>query len=508
MTTLAPEWTDLAGRYEAAGTESEREAILAETARRERADKAGRQRRIEAMRFEDALQAQLEDATRVCRGHLVGANGLAVNGGKGLPDERMLWRGPERIARQLASEELNAYWDANPRVCLSQYQQQERDGRRLQRDERDAQTDQTREGNVNPLGAAGHIAGRAAETVAREAVYAQRRQAVTARAQEMAGQLHAQVAVRGSAAFVKTREPIDGAETLRYIYTFLKRFAVWGSDAEIVAATLWIAQSHARDGKGVPVWQYCARLLITGPSGSGKSWKARLVGKLSYKGKILVEPTKPAFIDLCAENHTIIMTETDEAFRSPGRSRGIVAVANASYEPDRESSRKQGGVAVSIPLFAQLVLDGIDKVMLSPNRPDLLAMTSRCIVIIARKAKDGYRPPRFDARARAMAELVSQRATAWMAQEVEDGLADEVPPVPEHLGNRPFALWEPLFAVALRADKGDPEGLWSGACRAACEELEGSFGVAEPDEESLDELDRQMAEWGAEPMADEISKEE
>ena len=73
MTTLAPEWTDLAGRYEAAGTEAEREAILAETAQRERAEKARRQRKIEAMRFEDALQAQLEDATRVCKGHLVGA---------------------------------------------------------------------------------------------------------------------------------------------------------------------------------------------------------------------------------------------------------------------------------------------------------------------------------------------------------------------------------------------------------------------------------------------------
>ena len=148
----------------------------------------------------------------------------------------------------------------------------------------------------------------------------------------------------------------------------------------------------------MPVWQYCARLAIIGPSGSGKSWKSRLVGKLAYKGDILVEPTKPAFIDLCADNHTVILTEADEVFRSPGRSRGIVAVINASYEPDRTSSRKQGGVAVRIPLFCHAVLDGIDHVLLSPNRPDLAAMMSRCVILFSRKAREGYRPPRFDRR--------------------------------------------------------------------------------------------------------------
>ena len=317
------------------------------------------------------------------------------------------------------------------------------------------------------------------------------------RAAQYSAAARGQVVVPSQGSVMVTRRLVDGDETLRYIYTFLKRFACWGSDAEIVAATLWVAQTHARDASGMPAWQYCARLGVFGPSGSGKSWKARLIGKLSYKGEILIEPTKPAFIDLCAEKHTVILTEADEAFRSPGRSRGILAVVNASYEPDRSSSRKQGGVAVKIPLFTPMVLDGIDT-LLSASRPDLHAMISRCIVLMARRAPEGYRPPRFDGKARAMADLLSQRTSAWMAQEVEDGMAADVPQVPEHLGNRPFALWEPLFTVALRADKGDPEGPWSQACREACEQLEASFGAAEPDEEAQSELDRQMAEWGDE----------
>lgn len=317
------------------------------------------------------------------------------------------------------------------------------------------------------------------------------------------------LAVREPSAVV--RQMIDGDKILRYVYTFLKRFAVWNSEAEIVTATLWIAMTHARDGDGVPVWQYCARLGILGPSGSGKSWKSRLVGKLSSNGKILVEPTKPSFIDLCADNNTVIITEADEAFRSPSRSRGILAVVNAAYEPDRSTSRKQGGVAVEIPLYCHVVLDGIDSVLLSPNRPDLGAMLSRTICILSRRAKDGYRPPRFDSQARALADEVALRASAWMAQEVQLGLAGVVPVVPEDLGNRPFALWEPLFAVAWAADRAWREereaagedvaadaGPWSQACRAACQELEAAGSVPTPQEDTETELDRQMAAWGQE----------
>jgi hypothetical protein len=317
------------------------------------------------------------------------------------------------------------------------------------------------------------------------------------------------VTLRNARPGTVARQPVDGDQLLRYIYTFLKRFAHWGSEWELICATLWVAQTHARDEKGYPVWQYCARLAILGPSGSGKSWKSRLIGKLCRSGEILVEPTAPAFIDLCAENHTVIMTEADEAFRSPGRSRKILAVANASYEPDRSSSRKQGGVAVRIPLFCHLVLDGIDDVLMSPNRPDLRAMMSRCLIILSRKAPGGYRPPRFGTAARATAELLSLRATAWMTQEVAAGMADDVPVVPEHLGNRPFALWEPLFIVARRADLAlqenaraaggeDPGTPWTDACTEACEQLEATAGVPGQDDATDTELDRQMAAWGDE----------
>jgi hypothetical protein len=491
-------------------------AVLTEEA--ERRDAVDRQAREPGPGSRPALRAEWErmahaqwlDAERQCAGELLNDRGRR----EGI-DPFTLWSGPLHRAEIYASEELRNYWLACPRIDVGTYLRQAAGEQRAWQDRHDRALCAEHQRKGAAMSGTGEITGQ------QEPGRTERREALRARAAEIrgerarsetlsadldAGQLapvpaaykrpETAVAVREGTIVQAGRQWIDGDKTLRYIYTFLKHFAHWGSEAELIAATLWVAQTHARDGKGYPVWQYCARLAIIGPSGSGKSWKSRLVGKLAYSGEILVEMTKPSFIDFCAENHTIVITEADEAFRSPGRSRGIVAVANASYEPDRKSSRKQGGVAVKIPVFCHLVLDGIEEVLLSPNRPDLRALMSRCILVMSREAPAGYRPPRFDARARAVAADVGKRATAWMAQEVADGMADDVPVVPEHLGNRPFALWEPLFIVALRADGGDPDGPWSTACREACEQLEAAAGVPDQSEDQESELDRQMAEMG------------
>jgi hypothetical protein len=466
--------------------------ILAEMARRDRNDKA----RADALRvrrtdpvvaeWSDASLAQFRQAEAACQGNLV-RRGIEIT------DPFTLWSGPEWLARKRATEELNNFWDAHPRIpTVTEWREHERG---------DIPPDITEGEPMEPTQPGTYGAPEAtAPSQDRRARLDARVAELHAQGQQRAAQMNpsAAVAVRGQSAVTVTREPVDGAETLRYIYTFLKRFAVWNSEAEIVAAALWVAQSHARDAGGMPIWEYCARFAILGPSGSGKSRKSRLVGKLAYKGKILVEPTKPSFIDLCAEHHTVIITEADEAFRSPGRSRGILAVINASYEPDRSSSRKQGGQVIDIPLFVPIVLDGIDKVLLSENRPDLRAMMSRAVCVLSREAPAGYRAPRFDAQARNVADLLSQRTSAWMAQEVEAGMAGDRPTVPDHLGNRPFSLWEPMFTVALRADQGDPGGPWSRACWDACEQLEAQFGQADQNEEVKAELDRTMEEWGLE----------
>ena len=302
------------------------------------------------------------------------------------------------------------------------------------------------------------------------------------------------VAVPGQRTVVQARPAISGDQSLRYAYSFLRHFALWPSGHALVAATLWTAQAHARDGSGLPVWPYSPRLLIVGAYGSGKSWIARLVGKLAPNGEMLLEPTKAALIDLIAERRTPVITETDELLGTAGRNRGIVAVVNGGYECDHAAARKQGGKAVRIPLYGPVVLDGLDS-LVQATRPDLRTLVSRCIVMHARKAPDGYRAPRFDRQARAVAERISTRLGQWMAQEVQAGIGDVVPDLPDWLGNRPASLWEPLFTVALAADQGDPAGPWSTACREACIALETVADVTAQEDDIESELDRALAAW-------------
>ena len=175
-------------------------------------------------------------------------------------------------------------------------------------------------------------------------------------------------------------------------------------------------------------------------------------------------------------------------FGAGGRNRGIVGVVNAAYEPDRVHTRMRGRQAERVPLFGSMVLDGLDS-MVKATGPDLRTMISRCIVIKVRRAPGGYRAPRFDKTARAVFARGGEKLAQWMAQQVRDGIGDVVPEVPEGLGNRPAALWEPLLSVADAAG-----GDWPVRARQACTDLESAAEIDEDDEQEMD-YRAALSEW-------------
>jgi hypothetical protein len=289
------------------------------------------------------------------------------------------------------------------------------------------------------------------------------------------------------------RQPdVSGDEVLRAIRICLGYMAHWPSDDALTAAALWVAQSHARNPDGAPAWAYAPRfMLLSREGGSGKSWMARLMAKLAPEGRMLVEATKAALIQQIAEHRTVVVDETDILFGSGNRNAGIRAIVNAGYEPDQATSRMRGRQSQDVPLFGPMILAGLDKLK-DATGDDLKTLISRCIIVHVRRAPDGYRPPRFDSTARATFTAVGQRAARWMAQEVARGIGDVVPDVPEGLGNRPAALWEPLFAVADAAG-----GDWPQMAREACARLERAAGVPDEDDDAAGELDDVLAAWGS-----------
>ena len=296
---------------------------------------------------------------------------------------------------------------------------------------------------------------------------------------------HAPAAPAGSALAVPDRH-LDGAQLLSDAWTALGHFAVWPSEAARVTAVLWAAQAHAKavdkpTGQVLPVWQYEPHLFFTSrEGGSGKSWMGRLTAKLSPNGKMLVESSKASLVRLIAKQATVVVTELDVLVGNGGRNKWFTGIANAGYERDQATYRVDHGKELEIPLMCPMILDGLDTVINSTGT-EMRTLMSRCIIVHVKRAPDGYRAPRFDDAARAVFALGSEKLGAWMAQEVADGIGDDVPDVPDGLGNRPASLWEPLFAVADRAGGGWPE-----RARQACEELESALALDVDEERELD----------------------
>jgi hypothetical protein len=300
------------------------------------------------------------------------------------------------------------------------------------------------------------------------------------------------------AAALAVRERADGDQLLRDTRKFLRHFAQWPSEAALNVATIAAAAMNAKDpGTGDPVWEYAFKLLYTASEyGAGKSWLARLTGSLCPSPKVLLEPTKPSFIDEIADHRTVIVKEVDELLASSGRNRGLVAVMNACYEPGSYHTRKNGGKVQEIHLYGHQILDGKDDVF-QATRPDTRGLLSRCIVIHVRMAPDGYRRPMWDAVAQAAAVRGQNRLAAWMATEVQAGMGatlQSLAKVPESVGNpRRYSLYEPLFTIAERADRhraarGEADGYWTELLTESARQLEDALPDDADDADAVDEF--------------------
>lgn len=292
---------------------------------------------------------------------------------------------------------------------------------------------------------------------------------------------------------------IDGDRVLRQIYGYLGHMAAWPNQAAQFTAVLYAAAAQARAETAIdggkymlPVWTYMPRLFFTSAEGgSGKSWMARLTASMCPHPERLAEMTKASLVDIIAEQHTPVITELDTFVATGGRNRWLTGIANVGYEFDGKTSRKHGGKVNRIPLFGPMILDGLDTVITATGM-ELRTLMSRCIIVRVERAPAGYRPPAYKREVIAQAKALNGRLARWMAAEVDNGIGDLEPDVPSHLGNRPFDLWAPLFAVAERAG-----GQWPVFARYACEHMETPALPDGREDAEADALDEFLADVGA-----------
>jgi Protein of unknown function (DUF3631) len=129
-----PTWDALADLYSKVSHDDEAaRLVIDEARRRERLERQRRTRQAGVSAWVDAAHAQYMAAEAATNGNLVRRDSPVT-------DAWSLWSGTEAYALAHASEELRLWWQepGNARITITQYRRQVSDGRRIERDERDA----------------------------------------------------------------------------------------------------------------------------------------------------------------------------------------------------------------------------------------------------------------------------------------------------------------------------------------------------------------------------------
>lgn len=479
---------DLAALYAGAPDET-RDAIVAELGRRDRLEQARRKRADVSAEWTDAAHAQYLAAERECCGNLVNRRGVAL----GITDWS-LWSGPESRALAYATEELRNYWDANPRVTVSDYRDQIAAGRRIQRDEIDrAQYAARQEDKMIGEVARGavHVAERAGMDAARAAARAR----VTERAAQIRQQAGT-VAVRERGAVARTaaKSPEIIAESWRYAERVLTRHVEWPSQAALDTALLWAIHAHGRHDEGGLIWAATPRLLLTSSErGSGKSTALRLLSPLTgSRFGVTPKITAPAFAKVMGKFHEpVFIDEARMVFGTGQKSQELQAMLLAGYAPDGFSLTAHAGASQPDDLFGVVGLAGKDNLITGAG-DSVQDLLDRCLVIRLRRASRHH--PDIDDPARKAAALAAQGFSAWSSSMRADliaassRLSEEACSLPDEDVTaidagilRATQIWRPLLAVAdvmgaSEISEADEERMgWMrdmpARARAACEEL-------------------------------------
>ena len=330
----------------------------------------------------------------------------------------------------------------------------------------------------------------AAEQAAAETARAGRIAGYQERGRERAAALSAQarVAIRTGSAVARSRDQVDGAQTLEYLTRYLRHMIQFPSEAALLTTAMWVMHSHARDASGKLVFLTSPRLLFTSKTpGSGKSWAMEIAAQLCPSPAVMIEPTMPALVHSVGAAHDTVALDEVDVFFGGGqgeRKAAARAIINAGYRGKGAYRRMYKGEAQIVPCFGAMMMAGLGKIQ---TNGALEATLQRCWKIVMRKAEPGYRPPRWDRQAQYAAQLISERIAGWASQNLE-ALSTHIPDTPDWLSPREAELAEPLLAVVDLI--GEP---WASLGREAIEEMASTGGEPPQDEDKLAALEDIMA---------------
>src|SRR6266487_246538 len=251
----------------------------------------------------------------------------------------------------------------------------------------------------------------------------------------------------------------EGAELLAEVHAALTKFVVLPRSEAAVAATLWVAASHAP-----PAWEHDTRLAIKSPlKRCGKSRLLDLLEALCFNVLVTVNISPAALVRSIAEADppTLLVDETDSVFgskRQAENNEDLRGLLNAGHQRGRPYVRWDvtARQPERCPTFAMAALAGIG------NLPDTIE--DRAVIItMRRRAPDERVTPFRGSRDRPGLLDLRDRLHAWVRANLPP-LEAATPSMP--VEDRAADTWEPLVAIADLAG-----GDWPELARLACKAM-------------------------------------
>lgn len=251
---------------------------------------------------------------------------------------------------------------------------------------------------------------------------------------------------------IKKNRPASDLSVLLYeIAAYLKRYVVFASPQQVIAAVLWVAHTYAIDAAETTPY-----LAITSSDPvSGKSRLLESFEMLVARPWMTVRPTEAIlFRKISIKKSTLLLDEADTIFNKSSTYEGIRAILNAGYRRGAKIERLHGKKIESYDAFGAKALAGLGTI------PD--TVMSRSIPIPMRRRLRSERAEKFRSRtADHRAAPLRKRLDQWV-QGSRDKLRDARPKTPDLLNDRAQDGWEALLAIADEAG-----GDWPNMARAA-----------------------------------------
>ena len=335
----------------------------------------------------------------------------------------------------------------------------------------------------------------AAETGTRQHIIARHQQAVTARAQELAGQLHAQVAVRAPApllARVRPDAPALLRRTLEGMGLLYTDYVAFPSQSAVIAVTTWTGQAAARDADGESIWRAFVRLLLTSrENGSGKSTVADITRMLLMCRAGRMSKVTPYGLTkvLGIFKEAAIADDAQNTFRSDKAGAELLTIMINGYTPGATWVSGKGGDGKVEPASGPLMIVGKDA-LIKERAEYLKDLIDRSAVV--RMERPDHYMPEFDeegeARARSLG-VTLKAVTAALQGELRQAARDLARENQGRLitdgdGGRTAQIWRPMLAVSRVA--GDQ---WYEATLQAMEDLSSAGGDLLKADEALTALE-------------------